>query len=148
MAGRKAIAADPSGDTREPVAPAPARHTGNHRPGVLSPEQPAAIEEAPDSQTAPVAPVNNIKEGEAQVIITGLASNGSARIRNLKRLIYRKAANLPPGDYCCRVKNMDCRLSVAGDKTITITFSRKKIAFDVVSRLERRLPKGVHPCAD
>ncbi|MFP4040108.1 MAG: hypothetical protein ACOCPQ_01485 [Desulfosudaceae bacterium] len=105
---------------------------------------------SPDLPSASASPrVTGRQSGLAQgVSITGLVEGESSRVANLKRLISQKARKMSPGAYCCRINNIECRLTVATDKTVAITFSRDEIAFEIVSRLERRMPERVQPCVD
>ncbi|MFP4446064.1 MAG: hypothetical protein ACLFPD_07435 [Desulfosudaceae bacterium] len=87
-------------------------------------------------------------DAAAGVTIAGIVEGESSRVLNLKRLILNKAREMRPGAYCCRIRDVECRLEVAPDRTVAISFSRDPIAFEIVSRLERRLPEGVQPCEE
>ncbi|MFO8047890.1 MAG: hypothetical protein R6U29_02560 [Desulfosudaceae bacterium] len=140
------VAVGPSPAARRPEAAAAGRTPSAKGQAGSGP----ANDFSPDLPGAAASPrIAGRQPGPAQgVNIVGLVDGESSRVLNLKRLISRKAREMSPGAYCCRINNIECRLEVAADKTVAITFSRDEIAFDIVSRLERRMPERVQPCVD
>lgn len=87
---------------------------------------------------------------EENVQIIGRVMGESPRIENLKRTIFEKAASLDwrHGPYCCTINGITCKLRFVSNQKISISFSQDRIPFEVLSKLERRLPEGLHPCAN
>ncbi len=89
------------------------------------------------------------KDADENVKIIGRVLGESIRVENLKRIIYEKALILDreKGPYCCSVQNIKCKLTFIGKDKISLSFSQNRIAFDILSKLERRLPEGMQSCA-
>lgn len=85
----------------------------------------------------------------ATIRIIGTVTGESMRIENLKRAIFRKAEQMDGrfSPYCCTIKGIDCKLAIGGNQPI-LSFSTSVIPFEVVSKLERRLPEGMTACTD
>lgn len=101
------------------------------------------------SMTGMNQPMASGAESPETVRIIGTVMGESMRIENLKRAIYKKAGQMDPrfSPYCCHIKGIDFRLTV-GNGRPTLSFSADMIPFDVVSKLERRLPEGMVECIE
>lgn len=108
-----------------------------HAPAMASPSAQAPIRHIAPALKGPAA--------EDLVIIKSSAIGNSERVKNLKRDIMKKARKMSPkqSPYTYRVKNFTCTLAVEGGDNgkIIIDFSPADAPFDVVSALERILPR-------
>ena len=103
----------------------------------------------PGALNGPMAPSAGGETAD-MVTIVGTIEGESTRIATLKQDIYRKAQSteFKAGSYCTTIDGVACRIVITKEKRVRLSFSRESISFDVVSKLERRLPEGVKPCAD
>jgi len=92
------------------------------------------------------------KENEIELVILGQIVGQSNRVPNLKKEILRKAKMLDAKDspFCCSIGEFKCKIAVEGNgkKRITIRFSKDDVPFEIVSKLERRLPSRLEKCYD
>lgn len=104
---------------------------------VNTPVAPPPVHQVMPSSAGPVA--------EDLVIINSRAIGNSDRVKNLKRAIMKKAGKMDPAHspYTYKVKNYICTLTVEGGAQgkIIIDFTPTDAPFDVVSALERLLPR-------
>jgi len=82
---------------------------------------------------------------EEMVIIKSSALGNSSRVKTLKRAIQKKATNMSEKNspYRYRVKGYNCLVIIKGhtNKKVIIEFSPADAPFEVVSALERMLPR-------
>jgi hypothetical protein len=109
---------------------------------------PAAPQRAKPTPAPPPAvkiPSKSKSSMDDLVIINSSVLGSSDRVKNLKRDIQRKATNMNPDEspYTYTVKGYTCTLTIEkGPKTkVFIDFSPPDAPFDVVSALERILPR-------
>lgn len=148
----------PSGNAAKPEltqwdsAKLPVKTGGGGSSGSLTSSFPAAIPKktiAAPSAPPPikyVAPSRGGETAEELVIIKSKALGSSERVKNLKELILKKAQNMSSthSPYTYKVKGYTCTLVIqegAGKNKIIIDFSPSDAPFDVVSELERILPR-------
>lgn len=121
-----------------------------YTPPVSDGPSPTALAHAPQKATPdPKAPVRHLlTEGPATedlVIIKSSLIGNSERVKTLKRAIMKKARNMSPhqSPYTYIIKNYTCTLVVEDgiQGKVIIDFSPAGAPFDVVSALERTLPR-------
>ena len=80
---------------------------------------------------------------EEMVIIKSTALGNSSRVKYLKRQIMKKAQNMSSAKspYQYKVKGYRCTVIIKSNKQVIIEFSPADASFDVVSALERTLPR-------
>lgn len=80
-----------------------------------------------------------------RVLIKGSTLEHSLRVQTLKEEIYRKTRHMPPGSgpYTYRILAYRCTVVISGGPlaTATLTFEPSDAPFEVVSALERLLPR-------
>ena len=101
---------------------------------------------ADSSPLAHLAPARGSSSVEEFVVINSKALGSSERVKNLKRDILKKAQNMNPGrsPYTYKVKGYTCTLVIeggSGKNKVIIDFSPADAPFEVVSALERILPR-------
>jgi hypothetical protein len=144
LSGRQSIAQLPSAATstgqKDRPAAAPLTSSTDFSPVLSKKPTVRAISDDNTRKTS---------NADEQVEIVGRVIGESPRIENLKRLIFKKALlmNKNGGPYCCTINTITCKLSFVSAEKISIAFSQEKIPFEVLSKLERRLPEGVQSCA-
>lgn len=132
------------------VATAPSAHMPESASPALGgrPGRPA-LEPAPSSlPSAASLPGNEVNEGidiNTLVQIQGSTLGQSLRVQNLKEEIYRKTSHMPATNspYTYRIHNYQCTVVISGGHlpTATLTFEPSDAPFEVVSALERLLPR-------
>jgi hypothetical protein len=89
---------------------------------------------------------------EETIEIVGQILGESDRVKNLKQAIYRKAMGLDSkgSPFCCKINNFDFKVMVDGGthKKVTIEFTPADVPFDIISKLERQLPRGIKKCTN
>jgi len=79
------------------------------------------------------------------VTIRGSTLEHSLRVTSLKEEIYRKAKHMSPENspYTYRIRGYTCTVDIRGGTTPTaiLTFQPNDATFEVVSALERSLPR-------
>jgi hypothetical protein len=123
-----------------------------YKPSVPTGKAPGVPDHAPKiAPTAPQAPIRHIASAVAEaaaedlIIIKSSLIGNSERVKTLKRAIMKKARNMSPekSPYTYTVKGYTCTLNVEDgvQGKIIIDFSPPNAPFDVVSALERLLPR-------
>ncbi len=108
--------------------------------------------EITDTDTPAALPVNSSEQyyEEENVVITGRIIGKSDRVANLIKEIYAKAILMDPrlGPYCCTINNFKCIILIEGNikKKVNVKFDPLDVPFEVVSKLERMLPKRLSTC--
>lgn len=154
IAGERMAAAPaiPSGSNLPAVRAATAAQAGNTRGRQTT--FPPNTGFAPDLVKTPA--VSNLAKEDSntggddeRVEIVGRVIGESPRIEALKRTIFEKATvlNWRYGPYCCTINGITCKLKFISNQKISISFSQDNIPFEVLSKLERRLPEGLRSCA-
>lgn len=99
----------------------------------------------PTATPRPDTAVNEALDVNALVQIQGSTLGQSLRVLNLKEEIYRKTSHMPPTNspYTYRIHNYQCTVVISGGHlpTATLTFEPSDAPFEVVSALERLLPR-------
>ncbi|GAB6094725.1 hypothetical protein JCM14469_09770 [Desulfatiferula olefinivorans] len=100
---------------------------------------------APQAPIRHIAPAEEDAPDEDLVIIKSSLIGNSERVKTLKRAIMKKARNMDPSKspYIYKVRGYTCTLIVEDgvQGKIIIDFSPADAPFDVVSALERMLPR-------
>jgi len=132
------VATAPSSVMQESASPASGGRAG--RPALeTAPSGLPSAAPSPDMDASEKIDVN------ALVQIQGSTLGQSLRVLNLKEEIYRKTIHMPATNspYTYRIHNYQCTVVISGGHlpTATLTFEPSDAPFEVVSALERLLPR-------